>query len=117
MTMAENKEIGLVEVQDNQILFTDKDNSTVYKTGIMNDPDLLDGLVDSGAIFSRGIVEEVSPLTSLLVYRLLPMLIFIGIGQYMSKKLMNKGGGNSMMFGIGGSTAKVYVKSSDSPHY
>lgn len=68
MTMAENQEIGLVEVQDNQILFTDKDNTTIYKTGIMNDPNLLNRLVDSGAKFSQEIVEEASPLTSLLLY-------------------------------------------------
>ena len=116
MTMAENQEIGLVEVQDNQILFTDKDNTTIYKTGIMNDPNLLNRLVDSGAKFSQEIVEEASPLTSLLLYWVLPMIIFIAIGQYMSKKMMNKGG-NSMMFGIGGSTAKVYVKSSEGIHF
>ncbi len=117
MDMARNQEIGLVEVQENQILFTDKDNTTVYKTGRMDDPNLLYRLSASGAEFSQEIVEEMSPLLSFLLSWLLPIMIFIGIGQLMSKKLMEKGGGNSMMFGMGKSNAKVYVKSSEGIHF
>ena len=116
ITMTENKEIGQVEIknQDNQILFTDKDNTAVYKTGIVDDPDLTQRLYDSGAEFSGEIVEQMSPLLSFLISWVLPIAIFIGIGQYMSKKLMKKAGGaNSMAFGMGKSNAKVYVKSSE----
>ena len=118
MTMAENKEIGMVEVQDNQILFTNKDNTTVYKTGRMEDPELLDRLSSSGAQFSQEIVEEMSPLTSLLLTWILPLVVFILIGQLMSRRMMNRaGGGNSMMFGMGKSNAKIYVKSSEGIHF
>ena len=114
MTMTEEKDIGRVQIQDNQILFTDKEESTIYKTGLMNDPELVDRLKDSGATFSSEIVEETSPLLSFLLTWILPMAIFIGFGQYMSKKMMDKAGGsNSMMFNMGKSNAKVYVKSSD----
>ncbi len=116
ITMTENKEIGQVEIknQDNQILFTDKDNTAVYKTGIVDDPDLTQRLYDSGAEFSGEIVEQMSPLLSFLISWVLPIAIFIGIGQYMSKKIMKKAGGaNSMAFGMGKSNAKVYVKSSE----
>lgn len=117
--MTENHEVGLVEVQENQILFTNKDESAVYKTGVMNDPDLVNRLNESGAQFSQEIVEEMSPLMTLLIYWILPMVIFVGIGQLMRKRMMNKagGGGNSMMFGIGKSNAKVYVKSSEGIHF
>lgn len=117
MTMTENKEIGLVEIQENQIIFTNKDNTKIYKTGLMNDPDLSTRLHDAGAEFFPEIIEEMSPVMSLLMYWILPMLIFVGIGQYMSKKMMNRANGNSMMFGMGKSTAKVYVKSSEGIHF
>ena len=115
MTMTENQEIGQVEIQDNQIMFTDKEETTVYKTGIMNDPDLVNRLHESGAEFTSEIVEEMSPITSVFLSWVLPMLVFIGIGQVMTKKMMKKAGGgkNSMMFGMGKSNAKVYVKSSE----
>ncbi|MDO5538580.1 MAG: ATP-dependent zinc metalloprotease FtsH [Eubacteriales bacterium] len=114
MTMTENKEIGQVQVQDNQIMFTDKDGKAVYKTGLMNDPDLVQRLHDSGAKFTSEIVEEMSPVMSFFVSWILPMLIFIGIGQFMSKQMIKKAGGkNSMMFGMGKSNAKVYVKSAE----
>ena len=114
MTLAEEKKIGLVQVQDNQIVFTDKDEKTIYKTGLMYDPGLVDRLKESGAVFSSEIIEETSPFLSILLSWILPMVIFIGLGQLMSKKLMDKAGGsNSMMFNMGKSNAKVYVKSSD----
>ena len=115
MTMTENCEIGQVEIQDNQIVFTDKlEEPTVYKTGRMDDPNLAERLHASGAEFSPEIIEEMSPLLSFFVSWILPMLIFVAIGQYFSKKMMNKAGGpNSMMFNMGKSNAKVYVKSSD----
>ena len=115
MTMADNHEIGLVQVQNNQIIFTDKEGTAIYKTGLMNDPGLVDRLKESGAVFSSEIIEETSPFLSVLLSWILPMVIFIGIGQLMTKKLMNKanGGPNSMMFNMGKSNAKVYVKSSD----
>jgi cell division protease FtsH len=115
MTMTEEKNIGQVEVQDNQILFTDKDGTQIYKTGKMDDPNLVDRLHESGAEFTSEIVEELSPLMSILLSWVLPMVIFIVIGQMLTKKLMNKagGGGNSMMFNMGKSNAKVYVKSSE----
>ena len=117
MDMTKAKEIGLVEVQDNQILFTDKDETTIYKTGVMFDPGLVDRLDESGAKFSQEIVEEMSPLTTILLSWILPMVIFIGLGQFMSKKLMNKAGGNGMMFGMGKSNAKIYVNSSEGIHF
>ena len=114
MEMTENKEIGQVQQQDNQILFTDKEGTKVYKTGLMDDPELVQRLRDSGATFGSEIIEETSPLLSILLSWILPILIFIGIGQFMSKKLMDRAGGaNSMMFNMGKSNAKVYVKSSD----
>lgn len=113
MTMTQNQEIGHVEIQENQILFTNKDESQVYKTGLMNDPDLVTRLHDSGAVFASKIVEQMSPFLSILLSWVLPIVIFIGIGQMMSKKLMDKaGGGNAMTFGMGRSNAKIYVKSS-----
>ena len=114
MEMTENKEIGQVQQQDNQILFTDKEGTKVYKTGLMDDPDLVYRLRESGAEFGSEIIEETSPLLSFLLSWILPIMIFIGIGQFMSKKMMDKAGGaNSMMFNMGKSNAKVYVKSSD----
>ena len=116
LEMAENKELGQVEVQqqENQILFTNKENTAIYKTGMMPDPDLTQRLADSGAQFSGEIIEQMSPLLSFLLTWVMPIVIFIGIGQYMSKKLMQRAGGaNSMAFGMGKSNAKVYVKSSE----
>ncbi len=115
MTMTENKQIEEVQVdqEENQILFTDRNNN-IYKTGMMDDPDLTQRLFDSGAKFSGEIVEHVSPVVSFLVSWILPILIFVGIGQYMSRKMMSKAGGpDSMIFGMGKSNAKVYVKSSE----
>ena len=115
MTMTENGEIGKVQIQQNQIVFTDKDESAIYRTGVIEDPGLVERLHASGATFTSEIVEETSPLTSLLLSWLMPIGIFILLGQFMSKKLMDKAGGGagSMMFNLGKSNAKVYVKSSD----
>lgn len=116
ITMTENKEIGKVEIQaqENQIVFTDKDEKQVYKTGMVDDPDLTKRLYDSGAKFSGEIIEQMSPLLNIFLTWILPILIFVGIGQFMYKKLMEKAGGpNSMAFGLGKSNAKVYVKSSE----
>ncbi len=114
MSMTENGAIGKVDVEDNQILFTNKDNSQVYKTGLMNDPGLTQRLYDSGAEFSGEIVEQASPVLSFLLWFVLPILLFSAIGNYMNKKLMEKAGGGpgAMMFGgAGRSNAKVYVQS------
>lgn len=92
LDMTQQQQIGLVEVQEDQIVFTNKDNTAIYKTGRMEDPALVERLIDSGARFSQEIVEEMSPLTSLLLYWILPMLIFIGIGQWMSRRMLRKGG-------------------------
>ena len=115
MTMTEEQNIGKVEVMDNQIVFTDKAEENIYKTGRMDDPQMVDRLYNSGAEFASEIVEETSPLLTILLYWVLPLVLFIAIGQFMSKKLMDKasGGANSMMFNMGRSNAKVYVKSSD----
>ena len=114
MKLTEQKKIGQVEVRDNEILFTNKSGDRIYKTGLMDDPDRTQRLYDSGAQFSQEIVEETSPWISILLSWILPLLIFVGIGQYMYKKMLEKAGGgsNSMMFGMGKSNAKVYVKSS-----
>ena len=114
ITMTESKEIGQVEVQDNQILFTNKDGTKVYKTGLMYDPELVTRLYDSGAKFGGEIIEETSPLVTILLYWILPIVLFVALGQFMSKKLMDRAGGpNSMMFNGGKSNARVYVQSSD----
>ena len=115
MTMTESGEIGKVQLQRNQIIFTSKDESKIYRTGVMDDPGLVDRLHASGVAFTSEIVEETSPLASLLLSWLLPLGIFVLLGQFMSKKLMDKAGGGagSMMFNMGKSNAKVYVKSSD----
>ena len=115
MTMTENGEVGKVQLQKNQIIFTDKNGSEIYRTGVMDDPGLVDRLHASGVAFTSEIVEETSPLASLLLSWLLPLGIFVLLGQFMSKKLMDKAGGGagSMMFNMGKSNAKVYVKSSD----
>ena len=113
MTMTEQDDIGRVEVQDNQILFTNKAEDTVYKTGVLNDPGLTERLHEHGAVFSGEIVEETSPIVSFLVSWVLPIVIFYALGQFMMQQIMKKSGGNSMMFNMGKSNAKVYVKSSD----
>ena len=116
MQMARDKEIGQVEVQktENQILFTDKDETAIYKTGMMPDPDLTQRLFDSGAKFSGEIIQQTDPLLSVLLNWVMPIVVFVALGQYLSKRMMNKmGGPNSMMFGMGKSNAKVYVKSSE----
>ena len=116
MQMTYDKQIDEVQVQDNQIVFTAKDDKTIYKTGLMDDPDRTQRLYDSGAKFSSEIVEEASPLLSFLISWLLPLIIIIGFGQLMYRQMAKKAGGDSMMFGMGGmgkSNAKVYVKSSN----
>ena len=114
MEMTYNDNIGKVELQDNQILFTDKDNQQVYKTGLMSDPELTQRLYDHGAQFASEIQEQMSPVRSFLLSFALPIVIFVGLGQMFTKQMMKKmGGPNSMMFGTGKSNAKVYVKSSE----
>ena len=114
MSMTEEQNIGLVEITSNQIIFTNKDQTEFFKTGLMNDPGLTERLYAAGAEFSSQIVEQTSPLLTMLLSWVLPIGLFILIGQGMSKQLMNKAGGpNSMMFNIGKSNAKIYVKSSD----
>ena len=114
MSMTEQKNIGRVEIEDNQILFTDKGETRIYKTGVMQDPDLVQRLYDAGATFSSEIVEETSPLLTFLLSFIVPLVLFIALGQFMSRKLMDKmGGPNAMSFNMGKSNAKVYVKSSD----
>ena len=114
MEMTYNDNIGKVELQDNQILFTDKDNKQVYKTGLMSDPELTQRLYDHGAQFASEIQEQMSPVLSFLLSWVLPIVIFVGLGQMLTKQMMKKmGGPNSMMFGAGKSNAKVYVKSSE----
>ena len=116
MQMTYDKQIDEVQVQDNQIVFTAKDDKTIYKTGLMDDPDRTQRLYDSGAKFSSEIVEEASPILSFLISWLLPLTIIIGFGQLMYRQMAKKAGGDSMMFGMGGmgkSNAKVYVKSSN----
>ncbi len=114
MKMIENKEIGSVEVSDSQIVFTDKDNSQIYKTGEMNDPTLTERLYESGATFTKNIETGSSPILSFLLSFILPIAIFMAFGQYLSKKIMSSAGGpNAMSFSLGKSNAKVYVPSSD----
>lgn len=116
MQMTYDKQIDEVQVQDNQIVFTAKDDKTIYKTGLMDDPDRTQRLYDSGAKFSSEIVEEASPILRFLISWLLPLIIIIGFGQLMYRQMAKKAGGDSMMFGMGGmgkSNAKVYVKSSN----
>ena len=115
MTMINQKQVGKVEVQDNRILFTDKEEKNIYKTGKMDDPGLTERLYLSGAQFSSEIVEQMSPILSFLLSWILPIAVFFILGQLISKKLTEKmtGGNSSMMFNLGKSNAKVYVKSSD----
>ena len=112
MTMTQEKNIGKVEIQYNQIIFTDKADETIYKTGVMNDPNLTERLYNAGAVFASPIAKEASPIMSFLMSWILPMVIFILLGQVLSRWMMKKmGGPNSMMFDAAKSDAKVYVKS------
>ena len=118
MTMTENGEIGKVEVRSNMILFTNKDGSLFYRTGVMDDPGLTERLHESGAEFTSQIVEQASPLASFILSWILPIFIFLMLGQFLSKRLMDRSGGSgSMIFNMGKSNAKVYVKSSDGIHF
>lgn len=116
MKMIEDKEIGKVEVEDTQIIFTDKDEKAIYKTGLMNDPTLTERLYESGATFAKNIEEKMSPIVSLLLTYGLPILIFFGLGQYLSKKMMSQmGGRNAMSFG--NSNVRIYVPSTEGIHF
>ncbi len=116
MSMIDNKEIGRVQVEDSQIIFTDKDEETIYKTGVMYDPGLTERLYESGAVFEKDIDQTMSPVLSFLLTGVLPLIIFIALGQYMAKKLMEQTGGkNALSFnsGMGKSNAKIYVESTN----
>ena len=114
MDMIDDQDIGQVEITDTEITFTNKDNSKLYQTGAMYDPTLAQRLHDAGAVFSSDVGDEGSPILSFLISFVLPLAIFIGLGQYMSKKMMEQmGGKNAMSFGMGKSNARVYVQSSD----
>ena len=113
MTMTENREIGQVLVDANKITFTNKDNTMIFKTGRMDDPGLIERLHAAGAQFGGEIVEEMPLFLSILLNWVLPMVIFVAIGQLLARQMMKKAGGNSMMFGMGKSSAKVYVKSAE----
>ena len=116
LNMIDEENIGQVEVSDTQITFTDKEETTIYKTGLMDDPSLTERLYAAGATFSKDITETTSPIISFLLSFVLPLVIFIGLGQYMSKKMMQQmGGKNSMSFGK--SNAKIYVQSTDGIHF
>lgn len=118
MKMIEEKNIGQVEIGDSEIVFTDKDGSHYYKTGTMDDATLTERLYEAGATFSKDIDETSSPIVSLLLTTVLPLVIFVILGRYMSKKLMEQmGGKNSMAFGMGKSNAKVYVPSTEGIHF
>lgn len=118
MSMIEEKNIGYVEVTDTQITFTDKENTAIYKTGLMDDPQLTTRLYDSGAAFAKNIEKKTSPILSFLLSFVLPLVVFIGLGQYLSKKMMQQmGGKNAMSFGMGKSNAKIYVQSTDGIHF
>ncbi len=118
MTMIEEKSIGSVEVEDSQIIFTDKDTNKIYKTGTMDDPGLTERLYKSGAKFEKNIEQTMSPLTNFLITGVLPLVIFIALGQYLGRKLQKQAGGkNAMAFGMGKSNAKVYVPSTEGIHF
>ncbi|MGI5988999.1 MAG: ATP-dependent zinc metalloprotease FtsH [Lachnospiraceae bacterium] len=113
MTMTNNQDIGLVEIDDDEIIFTNKDQTKIYKTGAMDDPNLTERLYNSGATFTKNIDQKMSPLLSFFLTFILPILIFVALGQYLSKRLVDQmGGKNSMAFGVGKSNARVYVPSS-----
>lgn len=111
MAKTADKDIGNVQIEDDQITFTDKDGKNTYKTGLMQDPQLIDRLYEAKAHFSSKIVHHLSPLANILLSWILPILIFWGLGQYVSKRMMGKG--NAMMFGMKGSGAKIYVQSKE----
>ena len=114
MTMTEEGNVGSVQIEENQILFTSKDGKETYRTGVMNDPDLVNRLHASGAEFTSKIIKEMSPLAAFFLSWILPIFIFVALGQFLSKRMMDKAGGpGSMMFNMGKSNARVYVKSSD----
>lgn len=118
MSMTEKKNIGRVEVEDSQIIFTDKNNDNIYKTGVMDDPNLTERLYQSGATFSKDIEQTMSPIMSFLLTFILPMVIFVVLGQYFGRKLLEQAGGkNSMAFGMGKSNARVYVQSTEGIHF
>ena len=118
MAMIEDKSIEAVEVEDSQIIFTDKDTKKIYKTGTMNDPGLTERLYESGAKFEKNIEQTMSPMTNFLVTGLLPLVIFIALGQYFSRKIQKQmGGKNAMAFGMGKSNAKIYVPSTEGIHF
>jgi len=115
VTMTEQGEVGKVEIQqqDNRILFTSADEKTVYKTAMVPDDGLVQRLLDAGVSTTGTEIEQTSTLVSILAW-VLPIIIFVALGQFMSRKMMEKmGGGNSMMFNMGKSNAKVYVKSAE----
>ena len=118
MSMTEKKNIGRVEVEDSQIIFTDKNNDNIYKTGVMDDPNLTERLYQSGATFSKDIEQTMSPIMSFLLTFILPMVIFVVLGQYLGRKLLEQAGGkNSMAFGMGKSNARVYVQPTEGIHF
>ena len=118
MSMTEKKNIGRVEVEDSQIILTDKNNDNIYKTGVMDDPNLTERLYQSGATFSKDIEQTMSPIMSFLLTFILPMVIFVVLGQYLGRKLLEQAGGkNSMAFGMGKSNARVYVQSTEGIHF
>ena len=118
MSMTEKKNIGRVDVEDSQIIFTDKNNDNIYKTGVMDDPNLTERLYQSGATFSKDIEQTMSPIMSFLLTFILPMVIFVVLGQYLGRKLLEQAGGkNSMAFGMGKSNARVYVQSTEGIHF
>ena len=118
MNMTASQNIGQVQVEDEQIVFTDKDNQRIYKTGKMDDPQLTERLYEAGAVFSKDIEKKTSPLFSIFLTVILPIMIFMILGQYMNKKLLEHAGGkNSMSFGMGKSNAKIYVQSTEGIHF
>ena len=114
MKAIEEQKIDRVQVEDTQIVFTEKEDDVVYKTGVMDDPGLTERLYQAGATFAKDIDQTISPVWSFVLTVIVPILIFMGLGQYMSKKLMEQAGGkNAMSFGMGKSNARVYVQSTD----
>ena len=116
ISMTEKKEIKKVELQqqDNTILFTGKDGKTIYKTAMVNDPDLTKRLYEAGVSFYGEEIDQSSPILVTILSWVLPILFFVALGEYMSRKLMKRAGGkNAMSFGMGKSSAKIYVKSSE----
>lgn len=114
VSMLDKGEVGQLQIQkqENRVLFTDKENKTVFKTALVDDPDLVERALSSGASFAGEEIEQMSPVLGFLLSWMLPVLLFVGIGQLLSRRMMNKAGAGSMMFGMGKSNAKVYVKSS-----